>query len=275
MSKRDYYQVLGITSSATEDEIKQAYRRLAMQLHPDRNPDDASAEGKFKEVGEAYQHLSDPEKRAQYDAYNRSGSESNPFTHGRTRSWSYTADRASPDMDMSDIFKSFFDIDSTDPAFNQPRQQHIHVVTISLADAYIGKTISIDGTHSIYIPRGARSGTKFYAEGRTFRVDILPDPKFKRSNDDLLVDVTIDAIEAILGVETILSHLDCVKLQFNIPAGIQPGQIVKLAGKGMKNPETDKVGDILVRITVTIPKVLTDTQKDILKSLTHRSLINI
>ena len=145
----------------------------------------------------------------------------------------------------------------------------------SLADAYIGKTISIDGTHSIYIPGGARSGTKFYAEGRTFRVDILPDPKFKRSNDDLLVDVTIDAIEAILGVETILSHLDCVKLQFNIPAGIQPGQIVKLAGKGMKNPETDKVGDILVRITVTIPKVLTDTQKDILKSLTHRSLINI
>jgi DnaJ-class molecular chaperone len=87
--------------------------------------------------------------------------------------------------------------------------------------------------------------------------------------------VSISSIEAILGVEAILDHLDGAKLQFTIPAGIQPGQIVKLAGKGMRNPEIDRDGDVLVRISINIPRNISDDEKNILKSLSHRESINI
>ena len=274
MSKRDYYEVLGLTKTASEDEIKKAYRKLAMKYHPDRNPDDPTTQGKFQEVGEAYEHLSNAEKRSQYDA---NGHDGNLFGHGK-RSWSWDpAGNNTQDAEMNEIFRSFFGKDSPFSGFNQKAntQPQIHVVNISLADAYTGKTLNIDGKHIINIPKGARTGTKFYSEGKMFRVDIQHHYKFKRADNDLLVDVTISAIEAILGVEAILEHLDGVKLQFSIPAGIQPGQIVKLSSKGMKNPETDKVGDVLVRIAVSIPKVLTDVEKEALKSLTHRSSINI
>ena len=106
MSKRDYYEVLGLTKTASEDEIKKAYRKLAMQYHPDRNPDDPTAQGKFQEVGEAYQHLSDPEKRSHYDAVGHGGPAGNPFSHGRTHSWSFNEN--TNDAEMNEIFRSFF-----------------------------------------------------------------------------------------------------------------------------------------------------------------------
>lgn len=274
MSKKDYYEVLGLKKDASSDDIKRTYRKLAMQFHPDRNPDDPDAEEKFKEIGEAYENLSNAEKKAQYDSYGHIDRNSNPFSHGKSHNLNES-------QDVNEFIKSFFGSSSAfgNAHFNQPQQEQpqkpIHIVSISLEDAYTGKVLNVDGRHVLNIPKGARSGAKFYSEGKLFRIDINPHHKFKRSENDLLVDVTIDAIEAMIGMEAILDHLDGVKLQFNIPQGIQPGQIIKLTGKGMKNPETDKVGDTLIRVAVTIPKTLTDLQKDMLRSLNYRNLINI
>jgi DnaJ-class molecular chaperone len=175
---------------------------------------------------------------------------------------------------VEDMLKSFFG-DNPSFGFGRQPQQPINVINISLTDAYVGKTIRVDSNIILNIPRGTRSGTRLFADNKLFRVDIQQHYKFKRANDDLLVDVSISSIEAILGVEAILDHLDGAKLQFTIPAGIQPGQIVKLAGKGMRNPEIDRDGDVLVRISINIPRNISDDEKNILKSLSHRESINI
>lgn len=279
MSKRDYYEILGLAKNSSADEIKKAYRQLASKFHPDKisgednSPEKRQAEEKFKEAKEAYEILSDTEKRSVYDAHGHV----DPNSFGNGQQWAHQTAGGANSLD--EMFKAFFS--QTHGHFNtgsfhqQPRQQVIHVVNISLADAYTGKTLTIDNTSTVIIPPGARSGTTFYVNNKLYRIDIQQHYKFKRSNDDLLVDISISAIEAALGVDVVLDHLDGNKLQFSIPPGIQVGQIVKLSNKGMKNPETDRHGDIMVRISVTVPKSLTEAERTALKVLSHRDIINI
>jgi len=266
MSRKDYYGILGLPKDASEDDIKKAYRKLAMKYHPDRNQGDDSkvAEEKFKEVKEAYEFLSDADKRAAYDR-----GASNPFQHN-----TYTQGDAEAFKDIfAQVFRERgFDFDNINV---RSASKPILSINISLADAYVGKHIRVDSSTVINIPAGIRSGTKLFANNKLYKVDVAKHPKFQRSNDDLLVDVEINAVEAMLGVNAILEHLDSAMLQFAIPAGIQPGQIIRLANKGMKNPEADVRGDLLVRINVKIPKGLSDTEKASLKSITHRDSINI
>jgi len=273
MSKQDYYEVLGLAKNASDDDIKTAYRKLASKYHPDKVQGDAekaAVEIKFKEAKEAYETLSDAEKRAQYDAYGHNGP---AFSHTQGRQWTHAGDP----NDINEMLKTFFSKTHTfnDGMFGQQPRQTIHIVNISLADAYTGKSIRLDSKSTINIPKGVRPGTKFYADSKFYRVDVQPHYKFKRANDDLLVDVEVNAIEAMLGVDAELEHLDGVKLQFTIPAGIQPGQIVKLSNKGMRNPETDKIGDMMVRISVTVPRDLTESEKTALKTLQRRESITI
>lgn len=274
MSKRDYYEILGLAKNSSEDDIKKSYRKLAMKFHPDRNSkeDSAAAEEKFKEVKEAYETLSNPEKRTEYDTYGHLG----PPNHVSSQQWTHRSPGSTGPFE--EMFKTFFsqrNFDQDGSFGQQTRQQSIHVITISLADAYVGKLIKVDSKTTIMVPQGFRSGTKFYSDGKIYRVDIQQHYKFKRSNDDLLIDIIINAIEAMMGMDAVLDHLDSAKLQFAIPPGIQQGQILKLGGKGMKNPETDRFGDILVRISITIPKDLTDVQRAALKTLNYRESINI
>jgi len=271
MSKRDYYEILGLAKNASDDDIKKAYRKLASKYHPDKVQGDAekaAVEVKFKEAKEAYEILSDAEKRNQYDAYGHNG----PQPQGQQ--WTHTTMHPG---NMDEMLKSFFSKSHTfnEGMFGQQPRQTVHIVNISLADAYIGKTIRIDSKATINIPRGVRTGTKFYADSKFFRIDIQPHYKFKRANDDLLVDIEVNAVEAMLGIGAELEHLDGAKLQFTIPAGIQPGQIVKLSSKGMKNPETDRHGDMLIRISVSIPQNINDVEKAALKNISHRDTITI
>jgi curved DNA-binding protein len=265
MSVKDYYKILGIERTATEDEIKQSYRRLAMKYHPDRNRDDTvgNAEERFKEINEAYECLSDKNKKHQYDH----GGMNDPFSnrhHGPNH------------FDFNEIFGNVFGQSfGFNPQGRATRQQSINVITISLEDAYNGKNVTIGPNLSINVPQGIRSGTRFYGNGALYMVDIQPHRKFKRSNDDLLVDIEITAIEAMIGMEAVLEHLDNATLQFAIPPGMQPGQIIKLSGKGMKNPETDRHGDLLVRMGIKIPTSISDEYKSLLKTFQHRTIINI
>lgn len=288
MSKKDYYKILGLEKNASEEDIKKAYRKLASKYHPDKipgengSPEKKAAEASFKEVGEAYDTLSTPEKRSVYDTYGHTEPGFNP---NATRGWSHstgTSTGTHSNDGFDEILKSFFGRGGFNTGgfnsdyFNQPqKQQVVYVANISLAEAYTGKTINVEPNVTLNIPKGVRSGTKFYVDNKVFRIDVQPHYKFKRSNDDLLVDIEIGAIEAMLGVDAILDHLDSVKLQFTIPPGIQAGQIIKLSGKGMKNPETDKNGDILVRITISIPRTLSDSERAALKTVSHKDSINI
>jgi len=275
MSKRDYYDVLGLAKNASEDDIKKAYRKMASKYHPDKvsgEAEKASVEIKFKEAKEAYETLSDSEKREMYDHYGHT--DQNSFTHHNSHSThtthrTWTFDNAG---DMNHIFEELFKHHSG--GFNNHNQPQVVVINISLKDAYSGRLVKRD-TDTIIIPAGIRSGTKLYVGGKMYRIDVIPHEKFKRALDDLMVDITISAIEAILGMNAILEHLDGTKLQFGIPAGIQNGQIVKLSRTGMKNPEINHIGDMLVRITIVIPKDLSENDKTVLKNLPRRESINI
>jgi curved DNA-binding protein len=265
MSK-DYYATLGVSRSASDDDIKKAYRKMAMKYHPDRNlgDDAASAEEKFKEVNEAYGVLSDPVKKSHYDNGGHSFNHSTGDFTNSHRTWTFADD------DIKDIFADLFN-----QHVNRQNRTQIQTITISLVDAYVGKSLRLSPDIVLNVPAGIRDNTRLYGANKVFKIEITPHPKFKRSLDDLLVDVNITAIEAMIGAEAFLDHLDGAKLQFNIPAGIQPGQVLKLSGKGMKNPEFDKTGDLLIRISVTIPKNLTEEQKAVLRGLDFRYSINI
>jgi len=273
MSKRDYYEILGVAKDASEDDIKKAYRKLAMKYHPDRNPGDGAkeTEEKFKEAKEAYEFLTDGQKRANYDNYGHSGTTSQTY---RNDFDAQEFEQMFKDLFREQSFKNFADggFARTQTNTNQPTT---HIINISLKDAYTGRAVKIDATTTIQIPKGARSGSKFYSGSRIFRVDVSQHPKFKRSNDDLLIEIEISVIEAALGLDAVLTHLDDAKLQFSVPAGIQPGQVIKLAGKGMQNPETDKTGDLLIRVSMTVPRVLTEAERLALKTVNHRDSINI
>jgi DnaJ-class molecular chaperone len=270
MSKRDYYEVLGLQKNASEDDIKKAYRQLAMKYHPDRNKE-SGAEDKFKEAKEAYETLSDPEKKVAYDQFGHS-SQQNPFAHktsSRAHHWEFNPE------DLHGMHHVFEEMFKQQGGFTRNKSPQPTVISISLKDAYTGRVVRPDAKTTLNIPAGVRPDTKMFVDGRLFKINIQPNEKFKRALDDLMTEVSISAIEAMLGIEAILEHLDGTKFQFTIPAGIQSGQIVKLSNKGMKNPETNHVGDILVRIGVFIPKTLSNSEKDSLKTIPHRDSITI
>ena len=270
MSKRDYYEILGVAKSADDSDIKKAYRGLASKHHPDKKGGDTA---KFQEIQEAYATLSDPQKR---EAYNQHGHNAPQYNGGPQ--WAHNAQHVDPDV-FKEMFGNMFGGGSPfGDIFGNVHQQQAkprHIINMSLEDAYKGKQLRLPGGISINVPAGVRTGTRFHSEQAVYEIQVPPHPKFKRAGDDLLVDVEISAIEAMLSVEALLDHLDSSQLQFTIPAGIQNGQVVRLAGKGMKNPETDRYGDLMVRITVTIPKSLTAEQIAFLKTMQRRESFNI
>jgi DnaJ-class molecular chaperone len=254
---KNYHAILGVTRQATDEEIKKSYRKLAMQFHPDRNKD-AGAEDKFKEITEAYEVLSDKDKREAY--------ENPPKNDGWQRHEFTDFDRAG---EFADLFRQF-----NARQEEQRSRRQSYTATISLEQAYTGCTISV-GTNPVRIPAGIRSGNRMYVNGALVAVEVTPHPKFKRSNDDLLLEVTINAFEAILGVEVEVKHINGNKLKFKFQPGTQVGQVIKLAGKGMPNPEVNRHGDLLVKCNVTIPKLSDSAREALAANYASRKIIEL
>jgi curved DNA-binding protein len=313
MEYKDYYKVLGVDRNANEDEIKRAYRKLALKHHPDRNPGDNNSEEKFKEINEAYQVLSDPEKKNRYDQLGKSYSQWQQ--HGGSPggfNWEdwfvQTPGSGSVRVEVGDIgdifegaglgdFSEFFRrifggmsgmgnaSRGSGPTFQRASpspQAFQQQVPITLNEAYLGTTrrIEVDGRQrEVIIPRGARTGTKVRISNAITTATNVPksdlflviqvsdDPRFKRKADDLITDVKIDLYTAVLGGEVTVPTLGG-NVMLSIPAGTQPGQSIRLSGRGMprlKNPES--FGDMYAKVNIQIPRKLSSKQRDLFSEL--------
>ncbi|RMG87628.1 MAG: J domain-containing protein [Chloroflexi bacterium] len=288
---RDYYDVLGVSRNATDDEIKRAYRKLAKKYHPDTNPDNPEAEARFKEVNEAYEVLRDPEKRAQYDRFG-------PQWQQWARSGG-AAGGGGPHVytdvdfgDFSDIFESIFrgfggrgGASRVDPraAMRRDGRDIEQPISITLREAYEGtqRIVTKDGRRlNVNIPAGADSGTKVRLSGEGepgmnggragdlyLVVDVLPDNQFERRGDDLYTDIYVDAFTAMLGGEVEVPTLGRpVKLK--VPPGTQSGKKFRLAGKGMPiMRKKGQFGDLYARVLITVPQKLTPEQRRLVEQL--------
>jgi curved DNA-binding protein len=308
MEYKDYYKVLGVERNASKDEIKRAYRKLALKTHPDRNPGNAKAEERFKGINEAYQVLSDPEKRSRYDQlgdsysqWQQGGAPANGFSWEDWFTNSPTGNVRVGVGGLEDIlgdeFSEFFrrifggmpdmGVTSTGRGSNQ-RNRRTQVpayqqdITISLPEAFQGTTrqIEIDGHRlEVKIPQGARTGTKVRVantiptgtagqKGDLYLViRVAEDPRFGVEGNDLHTEVTIDLFTAVLGGEVTIPTLSG-NVVLTIPAGIQPGQSIRLAGRGLPRLNSSgHTGDLYAHIKVKIPHNLTPRQKELFQEL--------
>lgn len=270
----DYYKVLGVDKNASQNEIKQAFRKLAMRYHPDKGGD----ENKFKEINIAYDTLGDPSKRANYD-------NPSPQFHGGTFRDHFGAD-------YQDIFGQMFGRGASPFGFRgQAPNQHVHAtVVVELEDVLYGKTIDAEigfrnGSKklvSINIPKGIPAGAQIrypgmgdHSEPRApagdlfVKVKINKHHKFERSDSNLIVNHTITAYDAMLGTDIHVGTLDRKTLTVVIKPGTQPGTILSCKGEGLPDPNSGQRGNLLVKINVTIPKKLTTKQIEILNKIRH------
>ncbi|MEO8396107.1 MAG: DnaJ C-terminal domain-containing protein [Chloroflexota bacterium] len=295
--EKDYYQTLGVSRSANDKELKQAYRKLAKKYHPDANRDDPSAEGRFKEINEAYEVLSDKDKRSMYDRFGTVNPQQqapwgNP-AGGNGGQYTYTGGSNVDFGDLGDVFGSLFgrrggdraagaaDVGSPFRGTRTKRGQDIEQkVSITLQEAYAGATRLItkgERTVRVNIPAGAKTGTKVRLAGEGeagtqpgdlyLVVEVEPDNRFEREGDNLTVDVKLDMFTALLGGEVEVPTLTRpVKLK--VPAGTQSGRRFRLSGKGMPVlNHADRFGDLFARVLVTVPEKLTPEQRELVEQL--------
>jgi curved DNA-binding protein len=305
MEYKDYYKILGVERNATDAEIKSAFRKLALQYHPDRNPNNKQAEEKFKEINEAYEVLSDSQKRAKYeqigDSYSNWQQRGTPGSFN-WNDWAAAQSRGGGSPrggyeygDIEDLFGGgggFSDFFQTifggmggtarQGARTQQPVQYQQDVQITLEEAYRGaeRTVQVDGRRlQMKIPAGARTGTKVRMSGGGpagpdgkpsdlfLNIEVLPDPRYERQGDDLYAEVSIDLYTAVLGGDVRVPTLDGPVL-LTIPAGTQPGQSFRLSGRGMPQLRTtSKRGDLYARIKVQIPRNLTAEQRQAFEQL--------
>lgn len=302
MSKKDFYQILGVTKSSTPDEIKKAYRKLAMQFHPDKNQGNKKAEDKFKEISEAYEVLSDAEKKRNYDMFGHAGAQGNPFGGQQQGGNPFGRSGGHPfgGADINDLFGDIFGEafgaggtrqrnTSQQRSNNNKGADLRYTLGISFEEAAAGteKVISFArqiGSReeaaklSVTVPAGVKDGQRLkLAEegdkpssgpaGDLYVIISLNDHLlFKREDADVLLDLPVKYTEAILGTEIEIPTLTG-KVQIKIPQGIYSGQVLRLKGKGFPRIGGIGVGDMLVRLLVDTPQKTNSRQKELLEEL--------
>ncbi len=280
-SKRDYYEVLGVSKSASADEIKKAYRKLALEWHPDRNKA-ANANEKFKEINEAYAVVSDPKKRETYDQFGQSafapGSggmgggayrQQGPFT--------YYSSGGDDFIDPFEIFEQFFGGGFGGRASARSRHE-VYQLTIDFMDAARGATKEIhlprgqagEGSvrKTVKIPAGVNTGSRIRFDDFDVVLEVRPDKQFKREGDDLIIEQDITFSQAALGEVVEVPTIDG-PLKIRIQPGTQPGTLVRLRGKGVPHVRGGGRGDAYVKINLHVPIRLTHRQKELLEELEH------
>jgi curved DNA-binding protein len=302
MDYKDYYKTLGITKSATVDEIKKAYRKLAVKYHPDKNAGDKSSEERFKEISEAYDVLGDPQKRKKYDEM---GSNWQAYQNAGRARQEYASSSAGPDYQydfggdsdffgasgFSDFFKSFFGgrsqerdarFDFNNHSSDAPGHDVAGEVLLTLQEAYDGvkRIVEVDGEKiRITIRPGAYDGLQLRVKGKGQKsaygkaghlyltIRVQDHPVYKRKGDDLYMDVPVDMFTALLGGKKEITTLSGT-IHIAIPEETQNGKMLRIPRKGM--PAYDKAnhyGDLYVKVNVVLPTDLTKQQKELVRKL--------
>lgn len=292
---KNFYDILGVAETASDEEIKKAYKSLALQHHPDKQGGD---EEKFKEINEAYDTLKDPKKKEEYDQTRRFGA-GNPFRRSAQRKpfgESFEMHIHSFDLDEmarafrnhvnSEIFEDFNNI------HKPPRSQHIVLdYHITLEEAFSGKqaitSFIVPGKAKkelkVTIPAGIENGRRirFAGEGMQHHpntvpgdvyitVHVKPHARFRREAQNLYSKITISALDAILGTKTEFENIDGKRIVLVIPAGTQPGDILRCRGQGFTIQGLTVRGDLFVEIAVRIPTNLTEEEKALAQKLREK-----
>ncbi|KIC00056.1 MULTISPECIES: DnaJ C-terminal domain-containing protein [unclassified Flavobacterium] len=295
----DYYKTLGITKSATEAEIKKAYRKLARKYHPDLNPNDKEAEQKFKEINEANEVLSNPENRKKYDKYGKDWKHAEEFEkagYDPNQQQYSRQQQSNPDYsgfgggdfsgsDFSEFFNSMYGSGgrSSRGQAKYRGQDFNAELQLDLASAYTThkQNLTVNGKNiRITIPAGVENGQIIKIPGHggpganggpngdlyiTFV--IANDSDFKREGNNLYADVDLDLYTAILGGEVLVNTFDG-KVKIKVPAETQPGTKVKLKGKGFPVYKKDnQFGDLYITYTIKIPTNLSEKEKELFQEL--------
>jgi len=306
MEFKDYYKILGVDKSATQDEIKKKYRKLALKYHPDRNPGDKSAEEKFKEITEANEVLSDPEKRKKYDSlganwkrYQNTGKGFDDFfsqfggrrSSGRGNSFEFSGDLKDLFGNLSgfsDFFDGFFGGSkggfNRTSAKNQKGQDLEATLYIPLEEAYNGSTKEIlinNKKLRIKIEPGTNDGTKLRlknqggnAIGKGVKGDLYitikieKHPFYELDGEDLYYDLDIELYTAALGGKKRITLINNKTINLDIPEGSDSGKVFRVGNFGLKKSGTSNGrGNLYIRIKVETPKNLNKKEKELIKEL--------
>ena len=305
MPKKSYYDILGVKKSASADEIKKAFRRLARKHHPDAGGDEET----FKEINEAYEVLSDPEKKKQYDTFGTVGNfaqqpggwQGGAWPGGGRRTYTYTSTGGSGSgFDWSDIFSNIRSGDGafgSDWDFNVNRAQNGRDLQTSIEltfdEAFRGTTKQVSvripstgETESIKVkvPAGAVDGGKLrfrqrgeYGSGGGKRGDLIivtkikEHPVYRRDHADVLMDLPVSVEEAILGTRVVVPTPDGSLVKLRIPAGTQDGRVLRVKGKGAHDVKGSGNGDLKVKIKVAIPRSLNAEQRATIEKIRDAS----
>ncbi|MFN0174735.1 MAG: DnaJ C-terminal domain-containing protein [Saprospiraceae bacterium] len=298
MASKDYYKTLGIAKNASSEDIKKAYRKLALQYHPDKNKGDKIAEEKFKAVNEANSVLIDPEKRKLYDQYGENweqvqqggqaqgGASGRPRTTRQPPPFSFDASDFENDERFEDLFSQFFGGQNTGRGRAPKARNGADLeaeVQISLEDAFNGMTRMLSlGTeqYRLTLKKGVREGQQFRLRGKgqpgqnggragdlLLNIRIASHPRYTRTGNDLRCKQSVDVVTAVLGGKAHVPTLHGEKVM-TLQPGTQNGAVLRMRGLGMPVYDTSgSFGDLYVELVVEIPRVLSAKEKELYEAL--------
>jgi curved DNA-binding protein len=298
----DYYKLLGVNKDASDEQIKKAYRKLAMKYHPDHAKGDKGAEEKFKKISEAYAVLSDKEKRRQYDEFGSTG------FHQR-----YSQEDILRGFDLGDILREFgfggnfagrrggmrFSFGEGSPFGGYTGRQEqikgqdlIYEIPLTLKEVATGTTKVVSFRHegrsekiTVKIPKGMIAGKKLRLAGKGepspyggspgdlfIQAKVLDDPEYTAKEYDLYLNSNVRLTEAVLGTKISVPTIEGKELSLKIPAGTKHGTRMRLAGHGLPGMQNRKRGDLYVCIHIDVPRNLSSEQKILMEKLAASGL---